>query len=820
MCIALALAHEKTPEGNCILVFFAGIQDIEDALEEFNSLPLESERLFQFAILHSEMEHDDCLSVFTPIPCGITRVILSTNIAESSVTLPGVRYVFDFGTHKQVVHSPEFNCDMLQKKIISKSSAQQRKGRTGRLFPGNVFRFYSRALFEKMASFEEPEILRVSLSSAVLRLKSNFHKSQILGDIEQILSDTMVSPDPRSVSSAFEDLLDLGALVFRDPTARQNSHKDTLPSPLGVFLSTLAIDMKLGRMIAHGLLFEKILPHLIVIASFSSLPTPFMKPIPLQMATSKEEYNERISTVEAARIKLDGGLQSDSFAFLRIFAGSVRTKNLADYCFTNRLVMRRLRVILAKIREITQSVIKSLPSSFPVMKDLHKLLQVIGGQIDKDFLGRFNLDTSCAEVDLQTLRLVFGICLSQNILQTPPGRLKIKPLRPTLDQHGFDPSLNEDTTILCSLSQPVAQKELQQKLKRSLQSDHFKLVAPSLPETSEETENDVSKKKKRERTKKKEKTLQIAISFPPGSHDQSHKEKTLFVKQPVTMRSFLALSRKGEICLDSIVGPPTDAKLTIANNPNPPQPQEAAKDIIISSIHSVYPALNWILRAARVRIQGPLKTLALEKAYALNYYEKATFSPRIYAVASHLIQAGNTLFAENITILNSPLMKEKTSQPFVSLLLLIISAVEEGLTTPLVQTMIDPATGRQWIIATNPQSQSPRQSPRQSQGQSYPLPSALSPRALPIVTQFMKSYQSTWDAIFFGTNSLALVWKKLGHQKLLEPLFRFEEYMSYVDTHRLHSVLTENDQKEKERKKRDKKKEKKRQDDENVENSQ
>jgi hypothetical protein len=232
---AIALAHRAQEGGNCVLVFLAGIQDIEDAIEEFDALlPPEIQPFIQQHVLHSMLEEEDSAAVFSPIESGITRVVLSTNIAESSITLPGVRYVIDFGTHKEVAYNEQFQCEALMKRLISKSSAQQRRGRAGRLFPGTIFRFYSEEVFEiEMSPFEEPEILRVSLSSAVLRLKSNFRKSPVLSDVEQILSETMVPPEKRSVQLAFDELLKIGALQY---TATEPSYKETAASPLGVFL--------------------------------------------------------------------------------------------------------------------------------------------------------------------------------------------------------------------------------------------------------------------------------------------------------------------------------------------------------------------------------------------------------------------------------------------------------------------------------------------------------------------------------------------------------------------------------------------------------
>ena len=109
-------------------------------------------------VLHSVLEKDDQMEVFAPTPPGMTKVVLATNIAESSVTLPRVRYVLDMATHKNIQVDKVINLTLtrkygnvvLLKSWISMTSAKQRAGRTGRELPGNVFRFYSRHFHDAM----------------------------------------------------------------------------------------------------------------------------------------------------------------------------------------------------------------------------------------------------------------------------------------------------------------------------------------------------------------------------------------------------------------------------------------------------------------------------------------------------------------------------------------------------------------------------------------------------------------------------------------------------------------------------------------------
>lgn len=185
MCGALADHHSNDPSGNCVLVFLPGIAHIDEMHESLLELvkvsafasKVDSGRgargghAIEVIVLHSMMEDSEQLRAFEPIARGVTRVVLATNIAESSVTIPDVRYVIDFGLVRQLHHDPKDKMTMLATMWIPKSSALQRGGRCGRLCPGTVFRMYSKGFFESLPITEVPEMLRLSLASTVLRLK-------------------------------------------------------------------------------------------------------------------------------------------------------------------------------------------------------------------------------------------------------------------------------------------------------------------------------------------------------------------------------------------------------------------------------------------------------------------------------------------------------------------------------------------------------------------------------------------------------------------------------------------------------------------------
>lgn len=113
----------------------------------------EEEHYMSLIVLHSMIEKEDQMRAFDPLEPYVTRLVLSTNIAESSITLPQVRYVVDLGMHKQMFHSVKYNSPCLMGMWVSQASSMQRAGRAGRLFPGTIFRMYSRKFYTMLPAY-------------------------------------------------------------------------------------------------------------------------------------------------------------------------------------------------------------------------------------------------------------------------------------------------------------------------------------------------------------------------------------------------------------------------------------------------------------------------------------------------------------------------------------------------------------------------------------------------------------------------------------------------------------------------------------------
>ncbi|KAG5464415.1 hypothetical protein LSCM1_00600 [Leishmania martiniquensis] len=203
----ILLIHQTEPPGD-VLCFLTGQEEVEDAkrilLERMKLLPNDVPD-FSVLTLYAAMPYEQQLLVFEPSQHGQRKVILATNIAETSITVEGIRYVVDSGVVKAKYYNSKSGMEALTEVDISRAQATQRTGRAGRVAAGKCYRLYTANAFENLSENTIPEIRRSSLLSVVLQMKSL--------RIHDILSfEFMDMPQPRSIAKAEETLMLLRAL--------------------------------------------------------------------------------------------------------------------------------------------------------------------------------------------------------------------------------------------------------------------------------------------------------------------------------------------------------------------------------------------------------------------------------------------------------------------------------------------------------------------------------------------------------------------------------------------------------------------------------
>lgn len=308
---AVAEIAEMDPR-NDILVFLPGEREIREAMGELEKRALPHTVILP---LYARLSGAEQQRVFQAL--AQRKVVLSTNVAETSLTIPGIVYVVDTGLARINRYSVRTGVSQLLVEPVSKASANQRKGRCGRTESGVCFRLYEEQDFESRPAYTDPEIKRVSLAGVILRMKV-----LRLGDIESF--PFLDPPQKRAIGEGYRTLEELGAIV-----------EDGRLTEIGEQLGMLPVDPRLGRMILGGR-DAGALREVLVIAAALGLQDPRERPQAMQQQAD-----------EAHRKFKDEG--SDFAGYLKLWAfwqearGKLSRRQTQKLCRDNFLSYFRMR---------------------------------------------------------------------------------------------------------------------------------------------------------------------------------------------------------------------------------------------------------------------------------------------------------------------------------------------------------------------------------------------------------------------------------------------------------------------------------------------
>ena len=295
-----------------VLVFLAGEREIRETAEALRKHhPPRVDILPLYARLSAEEQN----RIFNPH--GRPRIVLATNVAETSLTVPGIKYVVDPGFARISRYNPRTKVQRLPIEKISQASANQRMGRCGRISEGICVRLYPESDFNTRAAFTDPEILRTNLASVILQMKAVG-----LGDIEAF--PFIEPPDRRMIRDGYQTLHELGAIDI-----------EYRLTELGRALARLPVDPRIGRMVLAAI-DEGCLDEVLIIASALTVQDPRQRPMDQQEAADAAHAKWRDET-------------SDFLSYLLLWkayhehAEHLSTSKLRKWCEANFLSYVRLR---------------------------------------------------------------------------------------------------------------------------------------------------------------------------------------------------------------------------------------------------------------------------------------------------------------------------------------------------------------------------------------------------------------------------------------------------------------------------------------------
>lgn len=301
-----------------ILIFLPGVAEINRTVNQLRSISS-----LHVLPLHASLDTREQRRVFTNPPPGKRKIVVATNVAETSITIDDIVAVIDTGKVKETSFDPQNNMRKLEETWASRAACKQRRGRAGRVQAGKCYKLYTEALEERMAERPEPEIRRVPLEQLCLSVRAMGTR-----DVGGFLGRTPTPPTVSAVENAVKMLQRMGALDGEELTA------------LGQQLAMIPADLRCGKLMIYGAIFG-CLDESTTIASILSTRSPFLSP------------PDRRDEAKAARMQFsrgDGDLLTDLRAcqqFNKMMDEGTPQRSLRQFCDENFLSYNTLMDISA-----------------------------------------------------------------------------------------------------------------------------------------------------------------------------------------------------------------------------------------------------------------------------------------------------------------------------------------------------------------------------------------------------------------------------------------------------------------------------------------
>ena len=324
-----------------ILIFLPGEKIIKDCMKALDTSSF-AKKLHTLP-LYGRLSKEDQERVFKPAPEGKKKVIISTNIAETSVTIADITTVIDSGLAKLNFYNPHSFTSSLNETPVSKASCNQRKGRAGRTQPGTCYRLYPRKDFDTRQMYTTEEIYRTDLSEVILQMAD-------LGISDFAGFDFISAPEKESIYGAVDTLNMLGAL-----------DKDNSLSSIGKLMVQFPLEPRISRIIVEAIMrYPNVIEEILIAAAFLSANSPFILPPGEELEARSAHHTFR-------------DIQGDFVSYLNLFYAFQKAENKESFCkryYLDERIMKEIENIDLQLQDILN----------------HMGIPVVGGGNRSDYL--------------------------------------------------------------------------------------------------------------------------------------------------------------------------------------------------------------------------------------------------------------------------------------------------------------------------------------------------------------------------------------------------------------------------------------------------
>ncbi len=314
-------------EDGDILIFLPGEKIIKDCIQRLSYSSFRSK--IHLVPLYGRLPKEEQEKVFNSAPFGKKKVVISTNIAETSVTINGITTVIDCGLAKLNFYNPKTFTSSLIETPVSRASCNQRRGRAGRTCPGTCYRLYSRSDFDQRPEYTTEEIFRTDLSEVLLRMSE-------LGITEFEDFDFISKPDHENILGAIETLNMLKAL-----------NPDRTLSSIGKLMVEFPLEPRVSRILVESIMnYPDVLEEVVIATAFLSTQSPFVLPPGEEMDARAAHHAFR-------------DIQGDFVSYVSLFRRWQSMENQTRFCQNNYLDEKVMKEI-ASIKEQLEDEIREL----------------------------------------------------------------------------------------------------------------------------------------------------------------------------------------------------------------------------------------------------------------------------------------------------------------------------------------------------------------------------------------------------------------------------------------------------------------------------